>query len=201
VRVSAPPALARTLRALGYVVKRDLRHADIAVVSRMTDQLRWFVQNGGRVLWLDETADSKQTYLKLDIVERQGRRWQGDWANNFNWLRQDVMFRDIPSERMVDFAFADLIPDHVIFGLQPRDFASEVHAGLFVGWLHHAVALIAERRIGVGRLLISTFRLQEHLETHPIATLMLRDMIAHLARTPVGAEEQEERPVSVPARG
>jgi len=195
VPVSAPPALARSLRALGYTVVRDLERADLAVVTRMTDELRWFVQNGGRVLWLAEASDSKQAYLGLDIVERQGRRWQGDWANNFNWLRQDVMFREIPSEGMVDFAFADLTPEHVIVGLSPRDFASDVHAGLFVGWIHHTVALIAERRIGDGRLLVSTFRLQQHLEKHPVATIMLHDMIAQLASCRLTGNVIEARPL------
>ena len=80
----------------------------------------------------------------------------------------------------MDFAFADLTPEHVITGLSPRDFASDVHAGLFVGWLHHIVALVAERRFGNGRLLISTFRLRDHMTNNPVAATMLRDMISHL---------------------
>jgi hypothetical protein len=82
---------------------------------------------------------------------------------------------------MVDFAFKDLTPDHVITGLTPHDFASNVHAGMFVGWLHHTVALIAEQRFGSGHLLVSTFRLRDHLLDQPVARIMLRDMIAYLA--------------------
>jgi hypothetical protein len=70
-------------------------------------------------------------------------------------------------------------------GLSPRDFAADVHAGLFVGWLHHTAALIAERPIGTGRLLISTFRLRHHRGSHPVAAIMLHDMIAYLARPSV----------------
>jgi hypothetical protein len=159
-----------------------LAGVDLAVVDKMTDELRWHVQNGGRVLWLAESTKSQQTYLgTLGIAKRQGRAWQGDWASNLNWIRQERMFNSVPTGGLVDFAFADLTPEHVITGLNPRDFASDVHAGLFVGWLHHTAALVAERRYGSGRLLISTFRLREHLSTHPVAAIMLRDMIAHLA--------------------
>jgi len=85
----------------------------------------------------------------------------------------------------VDFAFADLIPDHVIVGLNPRDYADNVHAGLTVGWLHHTVGLVAERRFGAGRLLICTFKLREQLRTNPVAQIMVSDMLAHLARGPL----------------
>jgi len=44
------------------------------------------------------------------------------------------------------------------------------------------VALIAERQVGNGRVFISTFRLAAHAASHPVAAVMLRDMIAHTAR-------------------
>lgn len=182
LKVAAPPSLAAGLESLGYAIT-DLNSADVVVVDQMTDELRLYVQRGGLVLWLADSAEARQTHLgEIDIVPREGRRWQGDWASNFNWLRHDALFKNIPTDGKVDFAFADLTPEHIILGFRPRDFATEVHAGLFVGWLHHPVALIGERRLGDGRVLISTFRLREHLTTHPVAQIMVRDMIAHLAR-------------------
>ncbi len=189
--ISAPPELREQLEALGYKLTDDLKVADMAVVTEMTDELRWYVQNGGRVLWLAESDESQRAYLgTINITARKDRTWQGDWASNFNWIRQDVMFSGIPTDGCVDFAFADLIPDYVISGLSPRDFASDVHSGLFVGWLHHTVALVAEKRMSSGRLLISTYKLREHIGRQPVATIMLDDMISHLARNTVAEEEQ-----------
>jgi len=149
----------------------------------MTDEMRWHVQNGGRVLWLAAKPDSQQTFLgSLGIAQRKGRSWQGDWASNFNWIRQDRMFKDIPTGGTIDFAFVDMTPDQVIVGLSPRDFAADVHAGLFVGWLHHTVALVAERHFGSGRLLISTFHLSEHIEISPVARIMVNDLLTYLVR-------------------
>lgn len=179
------PTLAEPLGILGYRLTEDLEIADIAIVEQMTDRLRVYVQNGGRVLWLAEDAEAQQTYLStgaggtVQIAERDKSRWQGDWASNMNWICQDHMFKHIPTGGTIDFAFADLVPQHVITGLSPRDFAADVHSGLFVGWLHHVVALIAERRIGDGRLLISTYQLRKHLADHPVAAIMLHDMVAH----------------------
>lgn len=184
-RVMAPE-LGEDLAALGYTVTDQLADADVAVVVTLTDEIRWHVQRGGRVLWLPDSAESLETHLGgVGIAQRRGRSWAGDWASNFNWIRQDAMFGAIPSGGTVDFAFADLIPDHVIVGLNPRDYADNVHAGLTVGWLHHTVGLVAERRFGAGRLLICTFKLREQLRTNPVAQIMVSDMLAHLARGPL----------------
>jgi hypothetical protein len=187
IAICAPglPALSERLAALGYRVTGDIQAADLAIVETMTDDMCWYVQNGGRVLWLAEAANAQQTYLgRLGIAQRQGRSWQGDWASNFNWIRQDQMFSAIPTGGTVDFAFADLIPDQVIVGLRSREYVANVHAGLVVGWLHHAAALVAERHFGSGRLLISTFHLSEQIETNPVARIMLNDMAAYLVRPP-----------------
>ncbi len=176
------PSLARRLETAGYEISEVPEPGTIAVVKTLTDDIRLFAQNGGRVLWLAEAEDCQETYLgALGIKRRHGHVWQGDWASSFSWLRQDKMFENIPSAGVVDFAFADLTPEHVIDGLRPRHFAAEVYAGLFVGWLHANVALVVDRQIGNGRLLICTFRLSSHLGTNPVARLMMHDMIAHLA--------------------
>jgi hypothetical protein len=188
-RVSAPglPRLAARLAGMGYEMVDGVEEADLVVAETMTDELRTYVQHGGRVLWLAETTDSQQAHLgSISIAQRQGRSWQGDWASSMNWLRQDKIFGGIPTGGTVDFAFADLTPETVIVGLSPRDFAANVHSGLFVGWVHHIVALVAERPIDRGRLMICTYRLREHLGTHPVATIMMRDMIGRMARSGVG---------------
>jgi hypothetical protein len=183
LKVAAPglPRLAARLTAMGYELSDDLS-ADLVVVETMTDELRWYAQNGGKVLWLAESPESQQAHLgAISIAQRHGRSWQGDWASSMSWIRQDKIFGGIPTGGTVDFAFADLTPETVIVGLSPRDFAANVHSGLFVGWVHHIVALVAERPVDRGRLMICTYRLREHLGTHPVATIMMRDMIARMA--------------------
>jgi hypothetical protein len=185
VFVSDMPWLAKKFRKQGYHITNDIRDCQVVVAATLTDELLWHIQRGGRVLWLADSTKAQQTYLgNLRIAQRAHRPWQGDWASTFSWIRQDKIFQDIPTGHLVDFAFADLTPDNVIVGLSPRDFAADVHAGMFVGWIHDTVALVAEQRIGNGRLLVSTFRLRQHRGNHPIAAVMLHDMIEHLSVTP-----------------
>ncbi len=180
------PDYAEALRALNYAVVDDIGSADVAVTGHLTEAIREHALAGGKVLWLAESDDAQQTQLTgtigAHIGPRAGTTWSGDWASNFNWLCQDVLFKDIPTGGRVDFAFADLTPEHVIHGVHPYSFSDDVHAGLFLGWIHKAVALVAERQVGAGRVFISTFRLKDHLANHPVAAVMLRDMLAHTAR-------------------
>jgi hypothetical protein len=200
LKISAPglPRLSARLSDMGYELT-DESSADLIVVETMTDELRWYTQNGGKVLWLAESPDSQQAHLgAISIAQRHGRSWQGDWASSMSWIRQDKIFGGIPTGGTVDFAFADLTPETVIVGLNPRDFAANVHSGLFVGWAHHIVALVAERPIDRGRLMVCTYRLREHLGTHPVATVMMRDMIARLARAGTGERHREYQPGGSP---
>ena len=59
----------------------------------------------------------------------------------------------------------------------PRDFALDVYAGLFVGWLHKPIPTIARKRVGRGTLLISTFRLARNLETNPLAMYLFGELM------------------------
>jgi hypothetical protein len=187
VRIHAPhsPRLSARLGDLGYDMTEEEGSADLVVVETLSDAWRTYAQNGGHVLWLAERADSFQTHLGTwGVAAREGRSWQGDWASSMSWLRQHRLFKGIPTGGTVDFAFADLTPEAVLVGLTPRDFASRVHAGLFVGWVHHVVALVAERPVDRGQLMACTFRFREHLGQHPVATLAMDDMIRHMARRP-----------------
>ena len=173
------------LKKLGYTVVGKQEQADVVVTGYLTEDLRQYLLQGGRVLWLAESDDAQQTplagYYGAHVAPRAGSPWTGDWASNFNWLSQDVLFKDIPMAGTVDFAFADLTPEHVIHGIHPNYYQTEVHSGLFLGWIQKVVALISERRIGRGKLMISTYRLKDNLTKHPVADVLVRDLLGRVA--------------------
>ena len=172
------PTLGPFLAQCGFSLTNTLSEADLAVVSVLTDELRQYLLDGGRVLWLAETNDSLQTCIGNTAIQpRRGSPWQGDWASSLGWLCQDLLFAGFPGDGLVDFACLGLTPEHVITGIAPRDFADQVHSGMFIGWLHRPVATVAERHIGRGTLLISTFRISPALVDNPLAQSMLLAMI------------------------
>ena len=168
------PEFRPVLEPMGHLMVDELSQADVAVLSVLDDQCREFILQGGRVLWLAEKDDALQTYIPgIGIEPRAGTPWQGDWASSFGWHR----FESLPTAHVVNFAFADLTPEHVIQGFAPRDFASDVCAGLFVGWLHKPVPTIARKQVGRGELLVSTFRLTQNVETNPLAKYLLGKLL------------------------
>ena len=166
--------LRRPLEKLGYAMVDDLTQAQVAVVTVLDDTYRDFILRGGKVLLLAEEEEALKLHVPgLDITERDDTAWQGDWASSFGWHR----FKAIPTGGVVNFAFAGLTPEHVITDFSPREFAFDVHAGLFVGWLHKAVPTIARRRMGQGEVLVSTFRLSQNLEKNPLAMYLFAELM------------------------
>ena len=172
------PEFRDILRPLGYSTTEDLSTAEIALTGTLDDSYRDFILQGGRVLFLAESDDALQTYVPgLGIQPRNGTPWQGDWASSFGWHH----FSSLPTNGVINFAFAGLTPEHVIHGFAPRDFALDVYAGLFVGWLHKPVPTIARKRMGRGEVLVSTFRLAKNLTRHPLAMYVFCELLRSLS--------------------
>jgi hypothetical protein len=170
------------LEKLGYTVTDDLSQAKVAVVTVLDDSYRQFILGGGRVLLLAESHEALQMHIPgLEIVPRKGTPWQGDWASTLGWHR----FENLPTGGTVDFAFAGLTPEHVLLNFAPRDFAFDVQAGLFVGWLHKPVPTIARKRAGQGEVLVSTFRLSENLEKNPLAMHLFAELMTLVLASPM----------------
>lgn len=174
------PQFHHTLEQLGFTIVDDLSQADVAVVSTLDDACRNFLLRGGCALLLAEKDNALQTHIPpLRIAPRDGTPWQGDWASSLGWHH----FESLPTDNVVNFAFADLTPEHVIHGFAPRDFALDVYAGLFVGWIQKPIPTIARKHVGRGTLLISTFRLVQNLETNPLARYLFKELMLLVKET------------------
>ena len=112
---------------------------------------------------------------------RQGTIWRGDWIAGFSWIRREGPLAALPGGPLVDLSFDRVIPRHVLTGFRTWEYGGPVHAGVVVGWCHKPAALIAERRIGRGALVATTFRLfSEPAGQDPVA-LALTDALLALA--------------------
>jgi hypothetical protein len=58
------PGLETPLGALGYTSVETLAEAEIAVATTLSDGLRTYLLQGGRVLWLAESDGALQTHLR-----------------------------------------------------------------------------------------------------------------------------------------
>lgn len=185
------------IEALGHrTVPRA--EADVVITTQLTPSLVDYAEKGGRVVLLVRSASALPEDLELrrrvGVHLRRlphagwpGQRspWDGDWVSNFNWLRPDA-HPGLPNRLPLDLAYEEVAPDHVLLGYDPAKHGDEVEAGMFVGWVHQPAALLWGFEQGLGRLVLTTFRLAP--ESGPVATTLLQTLIERMA---------EDRPVRV----
>ncbi|MDB5623610.1 MAG: hypothetical protein JWR39_2173, partial [Devosia sp.] len=105
---------------------------------------------------------------------RQGTIWRGDWIASFSWIKRSGPFSSLPGGPMLDLAYDRVVPRHVLGSFKHWEYDGLVHAGLVVGWVHKLAATIAERRVGRGGLVATTFRLMQDLPgVDPVAAALL----------------------------
>lgn len=178
--------LADRMAALDHLVV-DRGAAEVVVAAELTEELLEHADAGGHVLVLVRTASAVPSHLRLQRQVRVHQRrlphegwpgqrspWEGDWVSSFNWIRPGV-FPELPARELLDHAFADVAPDHVLLGYDPAIHGEEVHAGMFVGWVHEPAALLWRFPQGAGSLTFTTFRVAP--ESGPVATTLLNVLL------------------------
>jgi hypothetical protein len=124
-------------------------------------------------------ANPESQLPNIALTARHGTMWRGDWIAGFSWVRRDGVFADLPGGPMVDLSYDRVVPHHVMTGFRTWEWADKVHAGLVVGWAHKPAALIAERQVGRGHLVATTFRLfGEPAGQDPLAAALFDRLIA-----------------------
>jgi hypothetical protein len=119
-----------------------------------------------------------QPLPNIVLVPRHGTMWRGDWIAGFSWIRRDGPLAALPGGPLVDLSFDRVIPHHVMGGFRSWEFGGPVHSGIVVGWVHKPMALIAERKVGKGGLVASTFRLFTDAPGHdPVAATLFDALI------------------------
>jgi len=119
----------------------------------------------------------------IGLVERQGTIWRGDWIASFSWIKRQGAFATLPGGPLLDVSFDKVVPRHVLTGFRSWEYDGLVHAGLAVGYLNKPAALIAQRSIDRGGVVVTTFRLTEDAPgADPVATALLDAVIQTAAK-------------------
>ena len=117
-----------------------------------------------------------------DGTQVHERPWDGDWSSVFAWAIPGVV-PGLSSGGLLGDAHRQVFPDHVLDGLDVASAADGVRIGLFSGWVHSPVALLASFAQGHRRVIVTTLRLAP--EDGPIATAMLEALIQEAAEPPI----------------
>jgi hypothetical protein len=191
--------LSERLRDLGHEI-RGRHESQLLVATELTQDVLSYANAGGRVIVLVRTRDAVPE--ELDLAHRvtvhlrrlphagfPGQRspWEGDWVSNFNWILPQA-FPSLPVRAPLDFAYTEVLPDHVLLGYDPEKHRDEVAAGMFVGWVHTPAAIVWTFRQGKGAVTLTTFRVAP--ESGPVATALLQELLSIAAgRSPATPPE------------
>jgi hypothetical protein len=177
------------VRTLGHRVVPD-GQADLIVSTELTTELlRRVEEDAARLLVLvrsraalRESQDLARRVTpvlrKFPVAGAPGQRspWEGDWVSAFSWVLPGA-FPGLPERNPLDFAYAEVLPDHVLSGYDPSRHRDEVPAGMFVGWVHSPAALVWSFRQGRGTVTLTTLRVAP--EHGPVATAFLEGLLQY----------------------
>jgi Glycosyl hydrolases family 2, TIM barrel domain/Glycosyl hydrolases family 2, sugar binding domain/Glycosyl hydrolases family 2 len=210
--ITAPDAgIAEFAQGLGYRIVEDgdvtVRHSlDAADIQRMQARARYLVLADGTDVTHNnlrrDKAPREQPFMPIvddvpgnlpnpdallpNIVlhQRQGTLWRGDWIANFSWIRRSGAFAGLPGGPLLDLSYDRVVPHHVMTGFRAWEFGGAVHGGLVLGWVHKPAATIADRRVGQGKVLATTFRLlRDAPGDDPVAAVLFDAMVEAAARS------------------
>ncbi|HYU51169.1 MAG TPA: glycoside hydrolase family 2 TIM barrel-domain containing protein [Candidatus Limnocylindria bacterium] len=163
--------------------------ADLVVSSEVGDDLLRRVEAGGRALVLvrarssipadhrlSRPVSSRARGLPDPAAPDQRSPWDGDWVTSWSWILPGVL-PNLPVRNPLDFAYAEVIPDHVLVGYDPERHRDEVIAGMFSGWVHAPAALIWRFRQGAGAITLTTFRVAPG--RGPLSSALLEGLIQY----------------------
>ncbi|HKF85568.1 MAG TPA: glycoside hydrolase family 2 TIM barrel-domain containing protein [Candidatus Limnocylindrales bacterium] len=195
------------VRELGHRIVPPSEAQLIVTTELTTSLLRRVDEEGARVLVLVRTREALRTsedlarrvavvLRKYPVAGAPGQRspWEGDWVSAFSWILPGA-FPEVPERNPLDFAFEEVLPDHVLTGYDPVRHRDEVPVGMFVGWVHSPAALVWSFRQGRGAVTLTTLHVAP--ERGPIATALFEGLLQRAgsvdrrseARVPVGAGE------------
>ena len=193
---------------LGHrIVEPD--EADLVIATELTDALMGPVEAGGRALVLVRSRaaipDGHDLARRVSVHLRRlphagspGQRspWEGDWVTSWSWLDHGAL-PGLPNRNPLDFAYEEVLPDHVLLGYDPKRHRDEVAAGMFVGWVRAPAAILWTFNQGRGAVTLTTFRVAP--EAGPVATLLLERLIQHAASADRRRERRERLGVGEPS--
>ena len=180
------------IRDLGHTTV-PVEEADLLVTGDLSPDVVAHIEAGGRALVLVRSraaipADhdlARRVAVHLRRLPHSGwpgqrSPWEGDWVTSWSWILPEAIGL-LPQRAPLDFAYEEVLPDHVLLGHDPVRHRDEVTSGMFVGWVHAPAALVWSFTQGSGAVTLTTFRVSP--ERGPVATALLENLIQQAVRT------------------
>jgi hypothetical protein len=127
---------------------------------------------GERAVLLASEGDER---AGVKATARNGTLWEGDWAQGMHWVGATLR-RGTPLSPRLDLTCSGLVPESVLEGAD----LDHSLAGMYVGWIHNAVATAAVLRPGV---VATTFPIIDAGPHDPLGVWLLTNLLREASRS------------------
>ena len=156
--------------------------SDVVVTAAFDAEMRRFVENGGKVLVVPRgVLGTFAAAPGLSAVDRRDEL-DGNWVSNFPWVdAKSDAFKDAAVSTITGAEAKGATPRRLIAGVSEAAWAAgDVLAGNFYGWLNSSHAVVAQFRVGKGKVIVSTFDIDGYGKDL-FATRVVDGLIRYLA--------------------
>lgn len=172
---SNPITFGRMLARLGYQTTASL-NSGLIIADLVTAEVLDKVRAGANLLLVSSGANP------FFWQQSRGGTYGGGWITTFSWLKPGVYRRLDGLPNPLSTPFMEVMPTSTLLAV-PMDnpaYHDDILAGQIGGWVRHPAAHTVQFRLGVGKVIITTFNLLKTLAASPVAVAMLHDLVDHL---------------------
>jgi len=156
------------------------RHA-ITVTDVLDGTVLSALSGGATVLCLVDSNTIAPAGFPMTVIARDSANYDGNWASVLNWVHPtSQVIGWLPTAPRMAFAASGIGLPFVLGGITP-DWMPDVHAGMFIGWLHSNAAYIVQMKVGSGKLLLCTIPVAGAAGVDPFATRLFHELLRYAA--------------------
>jgi hypothetical protein len=168
------------LENAGYDLSQGTQAKAVMLAREYDSTVAERLQEGGSVLLFADSEFAFPPEWPLKVTLRAGSELDGRWFSNFNWIRMtEEPFSSLAFTRILGFESARVVPHYVIQNIASENF-NDVLSGITLGWLNKNSALMAQMRVGPGKLIVTTYRFNDY-GSDVYTTHLLDSLIRYIA--------------------
>lgn len=184
----------KAVEMAGFIGAQERAESSVVLTDTLSEKYLRYASQGGKVIFLADRGDMIRekgdfTFRKLDTGESWAR------ASSMNYLDKE-WFDGLPLKTEMGWEFENLLPDYVVpftdykkvnnnrvihmFGNPALAESVDVISGYFQGWLGQNGGTFLDQPYGKGRIITTTWKLNNQTFSSPIAQQILNHMIYKL---------------------
>lgn len=185
----------RAVERAGFITTQDRAESSVVLTDSLSKNNLRYANQGGKIIFLADRGDMIRekgdfTFRKLDTGESWAR------ASSMNYLDKE-WFNGLPLKTEMGWEFENLLPDYVVpftdykkvnnnrvihmYGNPALAEQVSIVSGYFQGWLGQNGGTFLDQSYGKGRILTTTWKLNNETFSSPIAQQILNHMIYKLS--------------------